>query len=73
MTDAEIIGFLIGLLALVVFLAAAAIAAAYRNGVVEGYGYSREPDNPGYRMAGEHLRAHMAHRWPELTEEDPEP
>ncbi len=41
--------------------------AAYRNGVTDGYGYSREPKCPGYAAAGEYLRRHMAHRWPELA------
>lgn len=40
-----------------------AIRAAWRNGVVDGYGYSREPTNPGYREAGKHLRKTMRHRW----------
>lgn len=40
--------------------------AAYRNGVVDGYGYSVEPDNPGYAHAGAVLLRAMAHRWPEL-------
>lgn len=40
--------------------------AAYRNGVVDGYGYSKEPGHPGYEHAGEILRETMHHRWPEL-------
>lgn len=39
---------------------------AYRNGVTDGYGFAREPNNPGYRRAGEYLRRNMAHRWEEL-------
>jgi hypothetical protein len=42
--------------------------AAYRNGVTDGFGYSMEPFNPGYQLAGEYLRKHLAHRWPELKE-----
>ena len=42
--------------------------AAYRNGVVDGYGYAVEPDCPGYRLAGEHLKKTMTHRWPELKD-----
>jgi hypothetical protein len=48
------------------FLALASNRAAYRNGANDGYGYSREPSNPGYRRAGEYLRRYCAHRWPEL-------
>jgi hypothetical protein len=44
-----------------------ATRAAYRNGCTDGYGYAREPVNPGYAHAGRYLRANMAHRWPELT------
>ena len=40
--------------------------AAYRNGVNDGYGYSREPDNPGYQRAGDYLRKYCADRWSEL-------
>lgn len=41
-------------------------AAAYRNGLTDGYGFSREPRNPGYRAAGLYLCRRMHHRWPEL-------
>jgi hypothetical protein len=44
-------------------------ASAYFNGCCDGYGYSKEPDCPGYRKAGEYLRKHMAHRWSELDQE----
>ncbi len=54
----------------VVVLMACAIAAAYRNGVTDGYGYAKEPNCPGYRAAGDYLKATMAHRWPELREEN---
>ena len=39
---------------------------AYFNGAVDGYGYAKEPNCPGYKGAGEILRKSMAHRWPEL-------
>jgi hypothetical protein len=42
--------------------------AAYRNGVTDGYGYAKEPTCPGYKVAGEFLKTHMAHRWPELKD-----
>jgi hypothetical protein len=45
-----------------------AIGSAYHNGCNDGYGYSREPTNPGYQRAGEYLREYCAHRWPELKE-----
>ena len=51
--------------ALAVILAASN-RAAYRNGVTDGYGYSREPLNPGYAAAGKYLRESMVHRWPDL-------
>ena len=56
------------MLMLVVFVALLfmAVGAAYRNGVTDGYGYSKEPTCPGYRHAGEYLKSHMGHRWPEL-------
>lgn len=65
MTPVEIT--LAGLLILCVVLAAMSTAAAYRNGVTDGYGYAKEPTCPGYRHAGEYLTAHMVHRWPELA------
>lgn len=46
--------------------------SAYRNGVTDGYGYSREQNCPGYAKAGEYLRSAMSHRWPELRD-DAEP
>ena len=39
---------------------------SYQNGVADGYGYSREPNNPLYQKAGEWLRKNAAHRWMEL-------
>lgn len=42
------------------------LKAAYYNGVVDGYGYSMEPRNPGYQKAGRYLRKYMYHRWNEL-------
>jgi hypothetical protein len=45
--------------------------AAYRNGVTDGYGYAREPRNPGYKTAGDFLRKHMNHRWRELRIQSP--
>jgi hypothetical protein len=44
------------------------LMAAYRNGVVDGYGYSKEPGHRGYKHAGEILRETMYHRWYELRE-----
>jgi len=59
---ALIAGMVIGAAVMVVV----AVNAAYRNGVTDGYGYLREPGNPGYRKAGRYLLKHMSHRWPEL-------
>ena len=60
----------IGLLFVIVVMLAfvwSAVGAAYRNGVVDGYGFAKEPDNPGYQAAAPILKC-MAHRWPELEE-----
>lgn len=51
---------------MVSLLAYIGVYAAYQNGVTDGYGYAREPRNPGYKTAGDFLRTHMAHRWSEL-------
>ena len=51
---------------MVCLMAHIGVYAAYQNGVTDGYGFAREPRNPGYRRAGEYLRKHMAHRWREL-------
>lgn len=40
--------------------------AAYRNGVADGYGFSREPDNPGYQEARTILIEGSSHRWPDI-------
>lgn len=58
-----------GFVFLFVILAVIGMRAAYRNGVTDGYGYSREPLCPGYAAAGEWLRACMMHRWPELRDD----
>lgn len=44
--------------------------AAYQNGVTDGYGYSKEPRNPGYQEAGRYLRSTMYHRWSELRDKE---
>ena len=62
----------IGLVAIVYFMLSLQ-KAAYRNGCTDGYGYAREPWNPGYRHAGEYLRESMVHRWPELKVVPPDP
>lgn len=64
MTTLEIV-LLIGLF-LVIAISAPGHAASYRNGVVDGYGFSKEPNCPGYAAAGEYLCKTMAHRWSEL-------
>jgi hypothetical protein len=53
------------------WLMVAAANAAYRNGCNDGYGYSREPENPGYEKAEVYLRKYCAHRWPELKDFKP--
>jgi hypothetical protein len=52
----------------VVALILACINSAYRNGVTDGFGYAREPWNPGYRQAGDYLKNNLAHRWPDLDQ-----
>lgn len=59
---------LLGFLVLYVLLSLIGMGAAYRNGVTDGYGYSKEPNCPGYKRAGEFLRKYMAHRWHELKD-----
>lgn len=71
MTATEI--SLCGFIALIVFLSFLNTWAAYRNGVTDGYGYSREPNCPGYAAAGEFLRKHLSHRWPELKDQRKSP
>lgn len=68
MTDHEMV--IAGLLCFLVLFAVVSVLgcrAAYTNGVTDGYGYSREPNCPGYAGAGEYLQRYMAHRWPELA------
>lgn len=65
MSTLEII--LLSLLAVVFVLALMNARAAYRNGAVDGYGFAREPGNPGYRHAGLYLSRFMVHRWNELS------
>ncbi len=67
MTALELI--LAGFLLVTIALSLVSQGAAYRNGVTDGYGYSKEPTCSGYRRAGEYLKAVMAHRWPELLYE----
>lgn len=43
-------------------------AAAYHNGVTDGFGFAREPKNPGYAKAGRYLKKYMVHRWRELRD-----
>jgi len=38
------------------FLGVLSSWAAYRNGVNDGYKYTKEPWNPGYKKAGEYLK-----------------
>ena len=43
----------------------------YRNGVVDGYGYSREgPTCPGHERAERFLSKRMRHRWPMVPGDD---
>ena len=41
--------------------------AAYRRGVVAGYGYSLDPEHPRYRRAAAALLRSMAPKWPALA------
>jgi len=43
------------------------IEMAYYNGATDGYGFAKEPNNPGYKKAGRYLLRWMRHRWPELA------
>lgn len=55
-----------GVVLLMTLVGCFASRAAYKNGCNDGYGYSKEPLNPGYQDAGRILRSTSAHRWPEL-------
>jgi hypothetical protein len=57
----EWITVVISIIALVIVLFG--LDASYKNGASDGYGYSREPGNPGYRRAGLYLFHHMSYRW----------
>lgn len=65
----EPLAYFLGFLTMAGFTVMAA-RSAYFNGVVDGFGYAREKTCPGYRVAGDYLRRTMAHRWPELAEDD---
>lgn len=72
MTDIGLVKLCAGIaLAAVGFIGMISSRAAYRNGCCDGYGYSREPWNPGYQEAGRYLRRWMAHRWSELERSVP--
>jgi hypothetical protein len=66
MTPVELILF--GALLIVTGAASIGVKAAYQNGVTDGYGFAREPRNPGYQKAGQYLREYMAYRWRELED-----
>lgn len=72
MSDTVFIYFLLAAVVGVVILALINSSAAYRNGVTDGYGYSREPNCPGYAYAGDYLKKYMSHRWPELLDDGTE-
>lgn len=55
-------GFAIGA-ALYLAMTIAAIRSAYSNGANDGYGYARDPSNPGYQRAGRCLYEFMSHRY----------
>jgi len=67
------INFVLTCLAVVLpYITYLGIKAAYQNGVTDGYGYSKEPNNPGYQKAGCYLRSTMYHRWSSLREDKKE-
>ena len=55
-----------GITTLLALVSLRGMQAAYRNGVTDGFGYAREPGNPGYAKAGKYLRKVMPYRWSEL-------
>lgn len=69
MTDAGLLILVAVSYVVIISSSLAAIRSAYRNGVTDGYGYAREPWNPGYHDAGLYLRENMAHRWPDLEDD----
>lgn len=56
------IGIIVGMM-ITAGIAVAGAKAAWRNGVVDGFGYAAEPGHPGYRQAGEHLKSTSVSRW----------
>lgn len=69
MTEFETAAACLGMVAMAGIVSVVVVSrAAYRNGVTDGYGYSREPTCPGYADAGRYLRTYMAHRWHELND-----
>lgn len=64
----EVTYVLIGMIPALIFGLVVA-DAAWRNGVTDGYGFAKEPRNPGYEKAGDYLKRVMSHRWPELNDE----
>ena len=43
--------------------------ASYYNGVNDGFGFAKEPWNPGYRRAGEWIKKYTSYKWPETHDE----
>ena len=70
MTDNVFFGILLlaAVIAGMLWLCLKVAEAIYTSGVTDGYGYAKEPNCPGYKIAGRYLRKHMAHRWPELED-----
>ena len=62
----EWVTLVVGVVALLIVLGG--LDASYKNGVSDGYGYSREPGNPGYRRAGLYLFHHMSYRWRDIPD-----
>lgn len=67
-TPLEVILFVICCLLLGLWLVSSRLN--FYLGVNDGYGYAREPWNPGYKKAGVWLRKHAAYKWPEVMRLD---
>ena len=43
---------------------------AHINGIIAGYGYSRDPNNPNYAQTGKLLKEYCKDCWPELGDDN---
>jgi hypothetical protein len=44
------------------FFSLVAVRSAYFNGVNDGYSYTKDPQNPGYKLAEKYIKERLAGR-----------